>query len=209
MEGRWTRLERYAQWKQRRMRIDNLPPDVLALVCTFIEYTDVCHLIEAINGIAPQIRCPQDVQAIPIEIRRSWIHEAACDVLEKRVQSLANEACYFSRDLSWYVHVYADWTLFTSNRRCCRPLAKYFWKCTSGHPTWSTNVHKCAIRDCVRNMIRKSLCAVRLSMYIAMDMRESGIVLVPKELSSSCVLVIPHFIRFDDMEFSKKNPCLR
>lgn len=195
MENRWTRLEQYARWRQRRLRIDRLPPDVLSLLCTFLEYVDVCRLVEAINGHAPIIRCKCDMVDIPIEFRHSWMRETAYDILETRVRSLANEACYFSRSFSVCVHAYADWSPFKKQRWSPQPLAEFMWRLNdTGRPTWCTVVNRRAIQDQVCHMIRHSLCATRVAMYVAMEIQRYGMIIAPKEVSASLVLVFPHFI---------------
>lgn len=195
MVDRWTRLEKYAQWMQRRLKIECLPPDVMALVCKHLTHTAVCNLMEAINGYPALIKCSHDVLSIPVELRFSWLHRTACEVLKTYLHSMSKETCFHAREYTWAVYAFGDWSPFRCKPQMSDTLAEYTWDLNdSGHPRWNTKLNNQVVETHVRCMLEKKMCALRVTMHMVVRTGNHGLIFSPHEVSCTLVNVIPYFI---------------
>ena len=190
----WKRLERYARWKQRLFPIERLPPDVFQHVCEFLAYPDVCSLLAACNGSSDfGVRARADVQKLPVEMRRGWIHYTACVTLETHIRALNDIACFHCRDQCMRVHVYADWSMHARGQTPV-PLAEYMWDPRHVTPKWRLDVHQHTVRAFVDDMFAAQRCACRLSMYLLYSTSQRVLVFLPQEIHFALVYVAPHFL---------------
>lgn len=193
METRWTRLERYARWKQQRVRLDALPPDVLCVVCRFLSNDGVSSLLAALRGEArvQPVRSTDDVRWVPVEIRQSWLRRIAYDHLRTQLRSLASHTCLFSNDATLQVHAFADWSPFKKRSRVRRPIAEYFY--TTDRPEWIACVNECTLVEHVDNLFRRRVCGTRVGLYVVFS-RGGMMYVFPREVSCAMLLVYPHYL---------------
>lgn len=197
MCDRWTRLERYARCKQQRFPIDKLPPDVFAIVFAHLEHNDMSALVQALNGTCPVIRSPCDIIAIPEEVRTRWLRVTAYNVFDAQLRAMASETCFYADHLQFSIHALADWSPF---RMCnCRmpptPIAEYGWQRSfRGHPSWCAHVNTDALRNHVDDMVKRCMCATRVTMHAVIHVDNGTSLFVSEELTASVVLVFPHFV---------------
>lgn len=196
MEGpQWSRLERYARWKQKRFPLDRLPEDLLAQVFTWLGNRDVRAVVDALRG-ACYVERASDVLDVPISIRRDWLHRMACDHLETHLQGLGTHACFLGNDPSVHVHAYANWSLFSgSSKRTIRPLpiAQYSYVNAHRYPEWTTKINHRVVERCVDRLFKKRICALRLTLHHVYVSR-AVTYLVPEEKSATMCFVYPHFL---------------
>lgn len=133
---RWDRLTRYARWRQWKFPLLQLPGDVLAHMCrTFLEYADVCHLMEALHGPldhharACVVKVPRDVQAL-------WVLSAVQCTVRRFLQHISDE-CFFLAAHCSMVRVFVDWTPFCGRKGT--PVAEYKWNALSPHANMHTD----------------------------------------------------------------------
>lgn len=152
-EDRWVRLERYARWRQRRLRVDLLPPDVFAIVCTHLDHESKTALLRAVSGRVPPA-------GIPREVRSAWLCEHAAARLHASLLSLKDTTCFYARHLTRGVYAFGDWSPF----RGVTPdaLARFEWRGTR----WTANVDRAAVWRHVREMMRKAACSTRVSLHL-------------------------------------------
>jgi len=194
---RWTRLERYALWRQRRLRLHALPSDVIAVVCRFLPNASVHALLSALrcDGGGTMVRGVADVIGVPIEMRQEWLRRMACDHLATQLRVLASHACFFGNDACTHVHAFADWTAFRVRRGrdavSRRPIAEYSF--AGPRPEWTTRINECVLRDHVDSLCDRSVCATRITLHTVI-VGPKFTFLLPGEMSATLCLVYPHFL---------------
>lgn len=197
---RWARLERYSRWRQKRLRIDCLPSDVLAVIVRHLDHVSVCNVLTALNGHAPLMQRGDDFATIPIEFRTTWICNTACEALERELRSLTYTACYNNAcaDLTLAVYAIGDWTPFAAH--IPMSIATYQWTFDAHrHPTWTVQIKSRTLRRHVNRMLRRRVCATRVSLYHVDETHASNPVLVSSEIYATLICVLPHFLDFNAM----------
>ena len=195
-ETRWVRLERYARWKQNRVRLDKLPSDVLTIVCRFLPNESVHNLLAALQGHSTThaIASAHDVVGIPIEVRRKWLRRMAYEHVECQLKSLMAHTCLYCSDMSLQVHAFADWSMFQSpRRRVRRPIAEYHYGPANGRLEWKMRLNERVLRDHVDSLCDRMCCATRISLYQVFTGGKI-VYLIPHEVSAFLFLVFPHFL---------------
>ena len=195
MDARWVRLERYARWKQNKIRLDRLPHDVLTIICRFLTNESVHNLLAALQGF-PQTKAigsAQDVVGIPVEIRRRWLRRMACEHVESQLKALTNHTCVYCNDIYVQVHAFADWSMFDRTRRTRRPIAEYRYEHANGRAEWTVHVNEHVLTRHVDSLCGRGVCATRISLYVVFTTNKF-VYLVPNELGAFLVLVYPHFL---------------
>lgn len=195
-ETRWVRLERYARWKQNRVRLDKLPSDVLSIVCRFLPNESVYNLLAALQGHSKTqaIGSVHDVVGIPIEMRRNWLRRMAYEHVESQLKSLLPHTCLYCSDMSLQVHAFADWSVFkTPRRRVRRPIAEYHYGPANERLEWKMSLNEHVLRDHVDSLCDRQCCATRISLYQVFTGGKL-MYLIPHEISAFLFLVFPHFL---------------
>jgi len=183
MESRWERLERYARWKQRRFRLDALPADLLAHVCSFLPVESVSRLLHAMLGKPVRVECRHDALLIPCTLRATWLREQAYEGLRHALRSLSENACFFARDCARVV-ILSDWSSFS--KVAAAPLAEYAW---SARRTVDLVVREERVRAVVDSCIERQICGVRLTLHAVV-----GAWVHPHPLVATQCLVYPAFL---------------
>lgn len=195
-DSRWVRLERYARWKQNRIRLDKLPPDVISIVCQMLPNECVQNLLAALQGHSKSlpIGSVDDTAGIPVEMRRSWLRRMAYDHVESQLGSLAPHTCWYCNDVTLQVHAFADWSLFQSRSRRSRcPIAEYGYVHNNGRMEWQMRVNRNVLTEHVDSLCKRQCCASRISLYMAF-IGGRVLYLVPDEMTAFLILVFPHFL---------------
>ena len=158
---RWERLERYSRWRQRRLRIDRLPHDVVLNVISFLDHADVCTLLNALYAVPrANIRSRSEVGLVPAELRTEWLNGAADDGLRRTLYALGEIAFFHARDCS-RVCAHVDWSVF-SGPRMPVPLCVYEW---SHRGVAAVEVCDAEVRRVVHEAGRTGRTAVTLALY--------------------------------------------
>ena len=187
--ARWQRLERYARAQQRRLRLDHLPSDVVALVCAHLSNASVCALVAAMYAAPHAIRCAADLVHVPPCVRDDWVARVACDELTGQLKMLMSRACFHCRLVSTSMIAVADWSAY--RRRCPQPLAEYgWWLGNQLQPEWRMHVHHDRVRHHVRDILRRGGCATRISLYCVIN----NMYIQNAEVSASLHYVSPHYL---------------
>jgi hypothetical protein len=190
-ESQWERLERYARWKQNRLRLDLLSSDVLSVVCRFLPNESVSNLFAALRGLSLplNISCANDMNGIAVELHRHWFRRVAYECMETQLSRLIAHTCYYCTDSSLQVHAFADWSMFQKFAQ--RPIAEYFYGYNNKRPEWMMRVNNQMLVNHVNKMCTVGICATRISLYITW-VGTSVTYMFPNELYSIMLNVFPH-----------------
>ena len=90
MAAAWERLERYARWKQRRLRLLSLPDDAIEIIAAQLDATDVGRLVRACTSDDPWTS-PHDV---PEGLCRPWLVAIALGAIEEHMRGVMFETCF-------------------------------------------------------------------------------------------------------------------
>jgi hypothetical protein len=160
-EDRWERLERFARFKQRRLRLDLLPDDLLATVAEHLEVLDIECLLAALTGEVLCVSLPRDFDAAPAALRGAWIEKTAVRDFRKAVLAhLADPILFACAGTSMRAVVLDDWTPFAS--RPPVPLAEVRWSNTF-HGTVDVDEERVLAR--VRAAVRHRTPVARLTAH--------------------------------------------
>ena len=195
MNARWVRLERYARWKQRRIRLESLPHDVLTIICRFLTNESVPNLLAALQGLSrtKAIGSAQDVVEVPVEIRRRWLRRMAYEHVEGQLKALTHHTCVYCNDVSIQVHAFADWSVFDETHRTRRPIAEYRYEDANGRAEWTMRVNEHVLTRHVDSLCERCVCATRISIYVVLA-ANTLVYLIPNEMGAFLFLVYPHFL---------------
>lgn len=127
-DSRWTRLERYARFRSKRLPLQTLPYELIAHVSSFLSPQDTHFLLAALFAPTQYRLDPWqsgDVQVVVPELRRAWLIKVLYARFEHWLNTILAECalscCY---DTSSIVAV-ADWSPFHPSPPCA--LAEYSW----------------------------------------------------------------------------------
>lgn len=119
-------LERYIKWKRLQLPLLDLPGDVLAHVCSFLEPRDVIALSNAIGGKNLSHFCASDLMCVPREMQSRWIQSKVNDHVHAFLHSMQDECFYIATSCS-FVALFIDWSPFSSATPP-QPAAVFEWR---------------------------------------------------------------------------------
>ena len=206
--SRWERLERYARWRQNKLRLDLLPDEVLHLIISHLDRRDMYNLVECLVGFRPNILHPKEIMRIPQHIQSTWIEQVLCDRFEERIYSFTETALYYAREVSSIVML-IDWSTFANIPAV--PVAEYRWTMlpneeSMSHSNFRVGVYsqlpsamgvqvitnRTQIRNVVSEMIRLQKCGVRLTLHRHMLFLDKFNVIDPVPFVNEVYVVVPH-----------------
>ena len=203
-ESRWSRLERYCRWRQRRLRIDRMPNDAVLNVISFLSHEDVCALLNALYSVPRMnIQSRREALLVPCELRAEWLHGAAWDNIVRIVYSIGETAFFHARDCT-RVCAHVDWSVFTGHRMPV-PLCVYEWApmCSARvemneHEAWRV----------IRDASATGRTAVTIALY-RYRLWGNQLVLQPDPCHRMTYHVFPYFLasEFHHLGFSWKERC--
>lgn len=188
-ENRWSRLERYARWRSRRLPLHHLPNDVLDIVVGLLARLDFFSFLAAVVGFVPDLNVPQHVAHVPQPIRSRWFHEMVLQTFEFHLSQLADQALFYCKD-STSALALVNWSPFGSST--ITPVAEYSWSRTT--PVHSNVIlHSESLRTIVNRCICKQSCAVRLSLHLHLHWNNQDII-NPDPTLQYVYYVYPHHV---------------
>lgn len=189
--ARWRRAERYARWRQRRLRLDHLPFDVLAVVVNFLPHAAVCHLLHALfDAPTPPCTLTQRAQVccVPREVRPRWIHGAACDSLCRALRAHAEPALFHLRGDATYAAAHLDWSVFSGTPP--RALCVYRWASSRAA---CVDVDEAGVHAAVTGCIFRGNCSASLVVHRYFEWGGATFT-HPDPLVRVAHIVFPHFV---------------
>ena len=204
-EAHWERQARYARWRARRLRLFDLPDDVLRHLASFLCSDDVARLVDALLGgprHRPETR--RHVARVPPPLRCTWllhhVHHRFC----AHVRGLADVGLYWVRGAE-VVHAMVNWSPFASPgaRAVPLPVGEFRWERRRGaapHALWpappraAVHLNARAVHDVVRRALVRRLPCVQVSLYRILPARQHSIILPHAlhaesvQLFSACLL---------------------
>ena len=187
---RWTRLERYARWKQQRLRLDLLPCDVLGGVAVHLGYADVCALVNVLyDAPLTSLASASQVRAVPGTVRSLWLRGAARDTLDRALRAFAEPVLCDAQSSCTYAMAHADWSVFTGPLMP-RALCTYAWT-----PQRTAHVHVDA--QLVDALVEQCVCERRCSTTLVIHRYfcwSGQTLLHPEPLTRATLVVFPHFL---------------
>lgn len=191
VETRWTRLERYARWKSKRLHLDWLPHDVLTYISNqFLTPRDTRALLHALIGYAPRPFVRADILAIPESMRASWLINNAYEFLIASIQDLS-DICFFHAHDYARVSVFADWSPFTS-RKPHKPVAFARWR-SYAQPHGYLHIDKVRLYQCLLRACYAGRPCMHLAVYREFIWNHVYI-MNPQPLLQTSTVFWPHFI---------------
>lgn len=191
--SRWTRLQRYAQWKSGRFPLSNLPYDILAHICrTFLTPLECQHVLTALIGRVPSMYNKADLLDVPEELRAMWVQQCAYWQLHFGIGQLADLCFYHARDYS-YIHVFVDWSPFAS-KKPPKPVATVKWQ-PRRRPHGSMFIDSDVLYSHLFRAIQDGRTAVQLSIYRQLQWHRTFF-LHPEAVFTTCHTFLPHFLAF-------------
>lgn len=192
--SRWVRLERYSRWRQRRLRLDHLPNDVVLNVIGYLCHDDLCSLLNALYAV-PRFNVESRVQAnlVPIELRAEWLYGAACDGLRRTLYSIGEIALFHARSCS-RVCAHVDWSVF-SGPVMPVPICVYDW---SQQCSANVAVNEIELWRVVRNKSTTGCMAVTIALYTYLWWGGSWII-HPVPCHRLTYPVFPYFLASESM----------
>jgi hypothetical protein len=140
---RWSRLERYAMWKQRRFALLHLPHELLEYVCrAFLETPDVRNLLTALAGRSFDYDDARVLRALPAQLHAHYVFADAQCRLEEYLYGLSDHCLYLALSCA-VVRVFIDWSPFASYQPPYS-VAEYGW-CARSAPHTRVTVHRTAV----------------------------------------------------------------
>ena len=195
--ARWDRLARYARWRARRLRLLDLPDDLLHHVASYLTSDDVARLVDALAGVAHPPASRHHVAAVPEPLRCTWILHHVHHRLCAHIYALAELGLYWVRGAE-VVHAMVDWSPFTSPgaRVVPSPVGEFRWAAQpmprrlvpSRRAAVQLNAH--AIHDVVRRALTRHTPCVHVALYRIAPRRHHSIIW-PHPLHAECVQLYP------------------
>lgn len=158
---RWSRLERYARWRQRGCFLRTAPEDVLALVVAHLARRDVLALVEALAHARLDLSVRSDVARVPPFARARWVSEVLRGSLEAFVHDAAEHALFHARDALGVVAL-VDWSPFAP--RPPESIATYSWHLGAVARS-HVRVDDALVARVVTRCIQEERCAVRVTFH--------------------------------------------
>ena len=188
-KDRWSRLERYARWKQNGFHMSLLPNDVLFLLISFLQGSDLHNFIEACIGYAPTLEHRINSLPLPTEIWMVWFFDKVLHTFESHLMHMGNSALFYSNK-NTNVSAVVDWSPFSSSP--FSPISQYSWS-SSFPPHPYMNVDSLRVRQIIRETYRKRTCAIRISLHLNIRIGQSDIV-VPHPILTQLYFLFPSWI---------------
>ena len=191
--SRWTRLQRYAQWKSGCFPLSHLPHDILAhIFANFLTPLECQHVLTALIGRVPSMFNRADLVDVPEEVRAMWIQQCAYSEFHFGIGQLADLCFFHARDYS-YVHVFVDWSPFAS-KKPPKPVATIKWQ-QNRRPHGSMIIHSDVLMAHLFLAIQDGRTAVQLSVYRQLQWNRK-LLLHPQPVHTTCHAFLPHFFAF-------------
>lgn len=131
--SRWTRLERFARWKQPRMKLTQFPDDVLVSIASLLSQEDVLSLVMAFTGSPISFRDWREEegegkQTLPSCLRPVCIVSLIETEFKKHVNSIADYVLYHIRSPLAGAHVVGvmNWSEFSPDEP--NVLVEFEWR---------------------------------------------------------------------------------
>lgn len=104
--GRWHRLERFARWKQNRLRLMSIPDDAMLEVINHLDDVSFFNLMHAYLGDFPDADSVQHVARVPSVFHASWLVRTTRNSFHYFMHSIMMTPClmrglYFQCTLDW------------------------------------------------------------------------------------------------------------
>lgn len=188
-EDRWERLVRYAQFRSNRLRLDHLPGDVLYhMAYWFLSPDDLCKLVEALLGYAPDMGRPTHVADVAPELQALWVQSHAQVRLQNCIHSLS-EFCFFHARNYTAVLVFIDWSPFAPSSPS--PVAEFCWMQTA--PYARMTLYHTQIIKSLQDAFAQHRSCVQVSIYTWSYWNGTS-VLHNRPVHLTSVALTPHFL---------------
>lgn len=107
--GRWERLERFARMKQNRLKVENLPVDVLAVVFSHLRDVDIVFFMRALVGEP----LGDKLNLVPSCLHARWREAVLWERFRHVVSEFTDVALFFAKNCFVSSVLVIDWSVFS------------------------------------------------------------------------------------------------
>lgn len=119
--GRWERLERFARMKQNRLKIENLPLDVLAVVFRHLRDADIVFFMRALVGEP----LGNKLHLVPSCLCERWREAVLWERFQHIVSEFTDVALFFAKSCFATSVLVMDWSAFSHDPP--REIVEFAW----------------------------------------------------------------------------------
>ena len=165
-DARWSRLVRYANWRRSgrcAAWLMRLPDDILHVICSYLDGSSLCALLEADCGYALDAFRNADALIVPHPLRSAWHMHHAMRAVQALLHDIADVALYHAR-CNTRIVAYADWSPFTP--RIPQALAEYEWRMSPfPYPRANVVLHEGEMHAAIVRAFRSRRFGMHVTLY--------------------------------------------